>query len=108
MDIVKKDKQKKVYKSKPGPKKGVSNNPAGKPVGVKNKLTSEIKEKMTNFLAGNFEQFRSDLNAVEDRGFRAKLYLEAYKLVVPKPKDDEDKAKEDEFISEFKKRIFGE
>ena len=54
MDIVKKDKQKKVYKSKPGPKKGVSNNPAGKPVGVKNKLTSEIKEKMTNFLAGKF------------------------------------------------------
>ena len=104
------EKPKRVYTKKPGPKvgdrKGITNNPNGRPVGSKNIITTKLKEGMTNFLEGNFEQFKKDLNSIEDKGFRAKLYIEAFKLVVPKPRDEEDKEKEDAFLEEFKKRIF--
>jgi len=92
-------------KGKSGLPKGKTNNPHGKPKGTKNKLTSDLKDRMTTFLEGNFDKFTQDMNSIEDKGLRSKLYIEAYKMVVPKPKDPDDIDKENEFRDEFMRRL---
>jgi hypothetical protein len=89
--------EKKERNVRPGPPKGVTNNPNGRPKGTKNVLTADLKEKMQNFLSGNFPQFIEDMKAIEDPGIRSKVYLEAFKTVVPRPVDEEDKEKENVF-----------
>ncbi len=91
---------------KKGLPKGVSGNPKGKPVGTKNKITAELKEKMSNFLIGNFDEFIKDVRAVVDPGNRAKIYLEAYKTVMPKPRDEEEVEEEKKISEEFMRRLF--
>jgi hypothetical protein len=88
---------KKVRKERPGPEKGVVNNPNGRPKGSKNVVTTELREKMANFLSGNFSQFIDDMNAIKDPGIKSRVYLEAFKTVVPRPIDEDDKEKENEF-----------
>jgi len=90
-------KEKKKRNSRPGPPNGVANNPNGRPKGSKNLVTAELKEKMTNFLADRFPQFIEDINAIEDKAMRAKMFLEAYKATVPRPVDDDDREREDEY-----------
>ena len=89
-----------------GMPKGVSGNPNGRPVGAKNKIPSDLKEKMSSFLVGNFDDFVSDMKSVTDPGYRAKIYLEAYKTVMPKPRDEEEVEEENKFRSEFMNRLF--
>jgi hypothetical protein len=79
---------------KPGPPKGVSNNPAGRPKGSKNKISYDIRkaifEKVGNghFIKGLF----SDIKKIDDFEKRAKLKLELIKLFVPRPlNEDEEK-----------------
>lgn len=86
--------------------KGKTNNPNGRPKGAKDKVSSDIKKRMAVFLDGKFDQFTKDMNDVEDPGYRAKLYMEAYKLVVPKPRDIEDIEDERDFRKQFMDRIF--
>lgn len=89
-----------------GQRKGQTGNPAGKPKGAKNKIGVELKDKMKSFLEGNFDKFKADMEEVESPGFRCKLYIEAYKLIVPKPIDAKELEKEDEFMEEFRNRMF--
>ncbi len=88
--------------------KGQTGNPLGKPKGVKNKLTIEIKERINNYVNENFDNFQADLLAIEDKSVKAKLYLEMCKLIIPKPVDPIEKEKEQIFKETLLKRFFPE
>jgi hypothetical protein len=45
--------------------KGVSGNPTGRPKGTKNKLNSELRDRITEFLAENFSSLEEDFNNYE-------------------------------------------
>lgn len=79
---------------RPGPPKGVSNNPAGRPKGSKNRISYDIRKEIyerisdDKFLTGLFD----DIKNVEDYDKRAKLKLELVKMFVPRPmNEDEEK-----------------
>ncbi|NDW19422.1 hypothetical protein D0T53_10950 [Dysgonomonas sp. 216] len=78
-------------KGKSGLKPGQTNNKAGRKKGSKNKVSAELKVKITDVLDGNVSILE---NALKDEKtpiyLRGKLYVEASKLVVPKPVSDEE------------------
>jgi hypothetical protein len=45
--------------------KGVTNNPAGRPPGSRNKVTTELKQWITDLVHGNRQQFEEDLKKIE-------------------------------------------
>lgn len=86
-----------VRKNKPGPKKGCTNNPNGRPKGSKNKVHYDVKKAIAekvcdpSYVQGIFD----DIAAIEDADKRAKLKIELVKLFVPRPlNDDEQKDKD--------------
>lgn len=72
-----------------GPGKGNTNNPYGRPKGAKDKISKEVKERIAEFVAGNFEEFEYDFKHETKTEVRMRIFLEALKLIVPKPKDPE-------------------
>ena len=84
-----------------------TNNPFGRPKGTPNKVTSEVKEMIAKFVTGNYKAFVSDFKKEEKTEVRMRIYLEAMKLVIPKPRDLEE---EDDIMkrrSEAISRLFG-
>mgnify|MGYP000707630192 CR=1 FL=1 len=49
-----------------GPGKGNTNNPAGKPKGVQNKTTREMKDLLNNIMAGQLENVNEALESVRE------------------------------------------
>lgn len=45
--------------------KGNTNNPHGRPKGAKNKLNSELRERISDFLNNNWENIESDFQQLE-------------------------------------------
>jgi hypothetical protein len=86
--------------------KGQTGNPNGRPKGVQNKLSIELKELMSTFLNGNINTFIKDFKKIDDPVQRAKLYLEAYKTVVPKPTEEVIVEEENKYRSELMNRLF--
>jgi hypothetical protein len=66
---------------------GRSNNPAGRPKGVPNKLSGALRERIINFLNEDFDKYINTLHTLEDRD-RVKVETELFRLVVPRPVDD--------------------
>ena len=89
--------QKKKNPKNAGVKKGTVNNPNGRPKGTPNKRSAELRDLMANFLSGNFNRFIQDMSVIEDPAMRSKVYLDAYKTIVPRPIDEDDKEKDNEF-----------
>lgn len=92
-------------------KKGESGNPFGRPQGISNKVTTEIREKINDFLGNNFDSIKTDINKLEPKD-RIKFYIELLSFGLPKqrsfemgidfntnPDFDADKLKEDELQS---------
>lgn len=81
--------------------KGKSGNINGRPKGSQNNVSSEVKEKLAKFVDVNFSTFQKEFALLKPE-IKVKLYLEAAKMVIPKPKDlevDEDTFhKRDELI----------
>jgi len=77
-------------KRKGGLKKGQTNNPFGRPVGCKNKVSLTVKKRIVDYVETNFDGFIEDVGRLEPRD-RVKSTIELLKLVVPRPISDEEK-----------------
>ena len=62
--------------------KGKTNNPGGRPRGVPNKMTGELRESMKNFLDGNFKLIVRDFKKLKPEK-RIELYERFLKYVLP-------------------------
>jgi predicted component of type VI protein secretion system len=62
---------------------GISGNPEGRPKGVKNKTTSQLRETINNFLENNFEQVMKDFTELGPKD-RAKLYCDLLQYGLPR------------------------
>jgi uncharacterized protein (DUF4213/DUF364 family) len=69
--------------------KGVRNE-NGRPKGVSNKVTTEVKEAFLKLVHDNLEQLQKDIQKLEP-GQRVKMILELARFVVPRLKDVEHK-----------------
>jgi hypothetical protein len=63
--------------------KGQSGNPGGRPKGSANKVTSKLRETITDFLDEKFEKVKEDFEKLKP-GERIRMYLELLQFGVPK------------------------
>ena len=64
-------------------KKGVTTNPEGRPKGTKNKVTTNLRETIGNFLQANFQKITEDFEGLPPKD-RAKLYCDLLQYSLPK------------------------
>ncbi len=55
----------------------------GKPKGATNKLTDELRGKITDFLFEEFDTIKSDFKAMKPGGYRTRLYTELLRFALP-------------------------
>jgi hypothetical protein len=65
----------KLYKMK-GPGKGKTNNPAGRRSGTPNKVTTELRQKITDLIEKNFKKIEADFNKLDPE--KRLIVLERY------------------------------
>lgn len=62
---------------------GQSGNPEGRPKGSKNKINNELRDKITEFLDGNFEKIKEDFSKLEPKD-RLRFYTDLLQYGLPK------------------------
>ena len=62
--------------------KGQTNNPNGRPKGVPNKVTTDLRQWITNFLEDNLEQIQQDWKGLEPKD-RIVLFEKLLKYALP-------------------------
>ncbi|NQU83372.1 MAG: hypothetical protein HQ536_01545 [Parcubacteria group bacterium] len=65
------------------PKKGTTNNPAGRPAGTPNKLTKEIRQSLKNAIGGHIEQIGKDLDVLPAKD-RLEILTRLLAFILPK------------------------
>lgn len=50
-----------------GLKKGMTNNPKGRPKGAVNKVTADLREKIADFLEDNWDTIQQDFDKMDER-----------------------------------------
>ena len=63
-------------------RKGESGNPSGRPKGAKNKLTEELRNRITVFLSDHFDTIQTDFQRMDPEE-RARLYFGLLKFGLP-------------------------
>lgn len=71
-------------------KKGESGNEKGRPLGSENKISSKLREFLSDCLTENQDKFKKSLKNLEDKEF-TKMYLEMMQFVTPKLRQTEVK-----------------
>lgn len=66
-----------------GPGKGNTNNPAGRPKGTPNKVTKELRERISDFLSGNWEQVEKDFQSLESEK-KIMIYEKLLQFTLPR------------------------
>lgn len=66
--------------------KGHTNNPNGRPLGVQNKVTTSLKDRVNLLIENNFDKLQADLNTVEPKD-RLNIMLKLMEYVLPKQKE---------------------
>jgi hypothetical protein len=64
--------------------KGGARDGAGRPAGVPNKATSEVKAAIAAFTSANVDKLDEWLNSIEDPAKRLDLYFKALEYTMPK------------------------
>ena len=70
----------------------------GRPKGIPNKTTTEIREAFSELLQGNLEQLKVDIASLEPAS-RVKLLLDMAQFVVPKLRNVDLKTDEKEIVT---------
>jgi hypothetical protein len=89
-----------------GQKKNQTGNLNGRPKGVQNKVTREVKEHIAKFVEGKLEEFIESFEAIKKPEIKARVYLEAAKLILPRPKDEEEENEADRRAKELLDRLW--
>lgn len=97
-DVIKRDSKGRFVK-------GVAPNPKGRPKGSTNK-TNEIKEMLEKFVFDGYGKFEEAFDRIKDDEKKARLYLEATKLILPKPKSVEEEELQEQRAREILDRIW--
>ncbi len=66
-----------------GPGKGKTNNPDGRPKGSPNKITAELRERISDFLNANWEQIEKDFGTL-DAEKRILIYEKLLQFTLPR------------------------
>lgn len=90
---------------KQGPGKGKTNNPNGRPVGSKNKVNTEVKEKIEQAVLDNVTGVMKDFKALKGEK-KVKYFIELAKIVLPRPKDPEEEEEINRRNNELLERLF--
>jgi hypothetical protein len=77
------------------PRKGITNNPAGRPAGRPNKITTEIKTRIRLFLDQHWDQFEADFMKLDARD-RTALIKDLLKYAAPTMRESDVKFNFDE------------
>jgi hypothetical protein len=66
-----------------GLKKGMINNPTGRPKGVQNRVTTEIKEVINQFINDNIGNLQNEFNNLESKD-KLRFLIDLLPYVIPK------------------------
>jgi len=63
--------------------KGKTNNPYGRPAGIPNKLTKDLRKIIEEFVKDNIENVKQDFQKLEPKD-RTKIFVDLLQYVIPK------------------------
>lgn len=63
--------------------KGKTNNPNGRPKGVPNRTTKEIKSVLNEFISMNIESMQQDFDSIDDPHLRLQFIERLFRYILP-------------------------
>jgi hypothetical protein len=69
-------------------KQGESGNLAGRPKGVKNKSSEQLRRTISRFISGNLTRLQSDFEALKTPRERLAFIEKMLKFILPPPQDE--------------------